>query len=69
VSASSASMPMARSSRTEMYCNPCRLERITSNAVMRVALRLLVDNYQFERGDVANSEAELYELIVDRIKR
>lgn len=44
-------------------------ERITANTVMRVALELLMKNYQFERGDVANNEAELYDLIVRRLKK
>ena len=44
-------------------------ERITANTVMRVALQLLMKNYQFERGDVANNEAELYDLIVRRFRK
>ena len=44
-------------------------ERITANTVMRVALQLLMKNYQFERGDVANNEAELYGLIVRRFRK
>ena len=44
-------------------------ERITANTVMRVALQLLLKNYQFEQGDVANNEAELYELIVRRFRK
>ena len=43
-------------------------ERITANTVMRVALQLLMKNHQFERGDVANNEAELYDLIVRRFR-
>jgi hypothetical protein len=37
-------------------------ERITANTVMRGAVQLLMDNYRFERGDVANREEELYRL-------
>ena len=44
-------------------------ERITSNTVMRVALQFLMKNYQFERGDVANTEAELYNLVVQRVRK
>ena len=44
-------------------------ERITSNSVMRVALEFLMKNYQFQRGDVANTEAELYDLVVRRIRK
>jgi hypothetical protein len=44
-------------------------ERITANTVMRVALQLLMKNYQFERGDVANNESELYDLIVRRFRK
>jgi hypothetical protein len=43
-------------------------ERITSNTVMRVALQFLMKNYQFARGDVANTETELYELVAQRVK-
>jgi hypothetical protein len=31
-------------------------ERITANTVIRVAVQILMDNYRFERGDVANTE-------------
>jgi hypothetical protein len=44
-------------------------ERITANTVMRVALQLLMKNCQFERGDVANNESELYDLIVRRFRK
>ena len=44
-------------------------ERITSNTVMRVALQFLMKNYQFERGDVANTEAELFGLVAQRVKK
>jgi hypothetical protein len=44
-------------------------ERITSNTVMRVALQFLMKNYQFERGDVANTEAELYNLVAQRVRK
>jgi hypothetical protein len=46
-----------------------REERITANTVMRVALQVLMTNYQFERGDVANNEAELYDLVVRRFRK
>jgi hypothetical protein len=45
-----------------------KVERITANTVMRVALRLLLENYQFELGDVANTETELYDLVVQRVR-
>ena len=44
-------------------------ERITSNTVMRVALQFLMKNYEFESGDVANTEAELYDLVVRRVRK
>jgi hypothetical protein len=44
-------------------------ERITANTVMRVALQLLMKNYQFGRGDVANNEGELYDLVLQRFRR
>ncbi len=37
-------------------------ERITANTVMR-AVQLLMDNYHFERGDVANREEEPCRLV------
>ena len=43
-------------------------ERITANTVIRVAVQLLMDNYRFERGDVANSEEELFQLVARRLK-
>jgi hypothetical protein len=45
-----------------------REERITANTVMRVALQLLMTSYQFERGDVANNEGELFDLVVRRFR-
>jgi len=44
-------------------------ERTTANTIMNVALQLLMKNYEFERGDVANNEAELYDLIVRRFRK
>jgi hypothetical protein len=44
-------------------------ECITSNTVMRVALQFFMKNYQFQRGDVANTEAELYSLVAQRVKK
>ena len=44
-------------------------ERITANTVMRVALQLLMTNYQFGRGDVANNESELYDLVLQHFRR
>ena len=43
-------------------------ERITANTVMRVAVQLLMENYQFEQGDVANTEEELFQLVARRLK-
>lgn len=43
-------------------------ERITANTVMRVAVQLLMEKYRFEKGDVANTEEELFRLVVQRLK-
>ena len=43
-------------------------ERITANTVMRVAEQLLIYHSQFKRGDVANSEEELYTLAAQKLK-
>jgi len=43
-------------------------ERITANTVIRVAVQVLMDNYRFERGDVANTEEELFQLVARKLK-
>jgi hypothetical protein len=43
-------------------------ERVTANTVMRVAAQLLIDHFQFKRGDVVNSEEDLYTLAAQKLK-
>ena len=44
-------------------------ERITSNTLMRVAVRLLLDDLRPSESDAPNNEEELYSLVRARLKR
>jgi hypothetical protein len=43
-------------------------ERVTADTVMRIAAQLLIDYFQFKRGNVANSEEYLYTLATQKLK-
>lgn len=43
-------------------------ERITANTVMRVAIRLLTENFELGKGEGPNNEEELYSLASKRIR-
>lgn len=42
-------------------------ERITANTVMRVAIRIVLDEFKLGRGESANNEDELLELVRKRL--
>lgn len=42
-------------------------ERITANTVMRVAIRLLIENFKWKAGEGPNNEEELYQLLRGRL--
>lgn len=44
-------------------------ERITANTVMRVAIRLLTENFKMKSGDGPNNEEELYRLAEQVLRR
>ncbi len=44
-------------------------ERITANTVMRVAIRLLTENFNLKSGEGPNNEDELFELASKSLKR
>lgn len=43
-------------------------ERITANTVMRVAIRLLTENFKLKAGEGPNNEEELFELASRRMQ-
>ncbi|MDL5047332.1 hypothetical protein QQ054_15035 [Oscillatoria amoena NRMC-F 0135] len=43
-------------------------ERITANTVMRVAIRLLTENFKLKAGEGPNNEEELFELVAKRLR-
>jgi hypothetical protein len=43
-------------------------ERITANTVMRVAVQLLIKHFRHERGEVVNSEDELYRMVEQKLR-
>lgn len=43
-------------------------ESITANAVIRTAVRLVLERVELKPGDIANSEEELFELLVKKVR-
>lgn len=43
-------------------------ERITANTVMRVAIRLLTENFKLKSGEGPNNEEQLVELVAQRLR-